>query len=75
MQLVPLGALQEPKGQHRPEPEALYVSGAQDWHWVDPGALKKFCAHGKHSEDPALLEVPAAHGRQEVLLLRPWPGL
>ena len=40
VQLVDPGALQEPRVQHTPEPEALKELGAQDWHCENPRALK-----------------------------------
>ncbi len=39
VQLKEAGALQLPRGQHTPDPEALNVSGAQARHWLEPGAL------------------------------------
>ena len=71
VQLVDPGALQLPKVQHTPEPEALYLSSAQGWHCEKPGTLKVFCAHGEHCEDPDMLEEPALHGKQNMLLLLP----
>ena len=55
VQLYDPDALQLPRGQHAPEPEALYVLGAQVWQDAELAALNVFDPHATHE---AKVELP-----------------